>query len=93
MIDTWYQSDLSDNTVYNGDLPRALGSITARAIIMPSTTDLYFTLADSEAETGLMPNAELLPISSLWGHRAGNPLQSPEDEATLRKAVRELLAS
>ena len=25
MIDTWYQSDISDNTVYNGDLPRALG--------------------------------------------------------------------
>ena len=63
MIDTWYQSDISDNTLYNGDLARALGAITARAIIMPSTTDLYFTLADSEAETRLMPNAELRPIS------------------------------
>jgi homoserine O-acetyltransferase len=93
MIDTWYQSDISDNTVYNGDLPRALGAVTARAIIMPSTTDLYFTLADSEAETRLMPDAELLPILSLWGHRAGNPLQNPEDEAVLRTAVRELLAS
>jgi homoserine O-acetyltransferase len=60
---------------------------------MPSTTDLYFTLADSEIETRLMPNAELRPISSLWGHRAGNPLQSPEDEAALRAAVRSLLAS
>jgi homoserine O-acetyltransferase len=93
MIDTWYQSDISDNPVYDGDLPQALGAITARAIIMPSTTDLYFTLADSEAETRLMPNAELLPISSLWGHRAGNPLQNPEDEAVLRTAVRALLAS
>jgi homoserine O-acetyltransferase len=72
MIDTWYQSDISDNTVYNGDLARALGAITARAIIMPSTTDLYFTLADSEDETRLMPNAELRPISSIWGHRAGS---------------------
>jgi len=93
MIDTWYQSDVSDNTVYHGDLARALGAITARAIIMPSTTDLYFTLADSEAETRLMPNAELLPISSIWGHRAGNPLQCPEDEAILRAAVQALLAS
>ena len=93
MIDTWYQSDISDNTLYNGDLAQALGAISARAVIMPSTTDLYFTLADSEIETRLMPNAELRPISSIWGHRAGNPLQSAEDEATLRAAVRSLLAS
>jgi homoserine O-acetyltransferase/O-succinyltransferase len=93
MIDTWYQSDISDNTIHDGDLASALGAIRARAIIMPSTTDLYFTLADSEAETRLMPNAELLPISSIWGHRAGNPLQCPEDEATLRSAVQALLAS
>ena len=77
MIETWYHSDISDNTVYDGDLAKALGAITARAIIMPSTTDLYFTLADSEAETRLMPNAEFRPIRSIWGHRAGNPHAMP----------------
>ncbi len=93
MIDTWYQSDISDNAIYEGDLARALGAITARALIMPSTTDLYFTLADSEAETSLMPNAELRPIHSIWVHRAGNPVQCAEDEGTLRTAVQELLAT
>jgi homoserine O-acetyltransferase len=93
MIDTWYHSDISDNPRYCGDLTKALGAIAARAIIMPSTTDLYFTLADSEAETRLMPNAELRPIQSIWGHRAGNPLQCAEDEAALRTAVADLLAS
>ena len=92
MIDTWYHSDISDNALYKGDLAKALGAISARSIIMPSTTDLYFTLADSEAETRLMPNAELRPIQSIWGHRAGNPLQCAEDEAALRTAVRGLLA-
>jgi homoserine O-acetyltransferase/O-succinyltransferase len=92
MIDTWMQSDISDNSMYSGDLGRALGSIKARSIIMPSTTDLYFTVADSEIETRQMPNAELRPIVSIWGHRAGNPVQCPEDEAALRNAVRELLA-
>jgi homoserine O-acetyltransferase/O-succinyltransferase len=92
MIDTWYTSDISDNAVYNGDLAKALGAITARSIIMPSTTDLYFTAADSEAETRMMPNAEFRPIQSIWGHRAGNPAQCPEDEAVLRKAVQDLLA-
>jgi len=91
MIDTWMQSDISDNAIYNGDLTKALGAIRARSIIMPSTTDLYFAVADSEIETRLMPNAELRPIESTWGHRAGNPLQCAADEAMLRAAVRELL--
>jgi homoserine O-acetyltransferase len=92
MIDTWYHSDVSDNTIYHGDLTKALGVTTARTLIMPSTTDLYFTVADSEAEARLMPNAEMRPIRSIWGHRAGNPVQCPEDEAMLRSAVRDLLA-
>lgn len=92
MIETWYQSDISDNPIYGGNLEAALEAIKARAIIMPSTTDLYFPLADGEAETRLMPNAELRPIESIWGHRAGNPVQCPEDEAVLRRAVEDLLA-
>ena len=93
MIDTWYQSDISDNAIYSGNLSRALGAITARSIIMPSTTDLYFTVADSEIETRQMPNAELRPIESIWGHRAGNPTHWPADENVLRRAVQELLAA
>lgn len=91
MIETWAQSDISDNEIYNGDLGKALGSITARSMIMPSMTDLYFTAADSEAETRQMPNATFRPIVSIWGHRAGNPVQCAEDEAALRGAVKELL--
>ena len=91
MIETWYRSDISDNPIYGGDLGKALAAITARAIVMPSTTDLYFTADDSEAETRQMPNAVFRPIHSIWGHRAGNPIQCPEDEAVLRSAVRELL--
>jgi homoserine O-acetyltransferase len=93
MIETWYQSDISDNPLYQGDLGKALGAITARSIIMPSTTDLYFTAEDSEAETRQMPNAEFRPIRSIWGHRAGNPVQNAEDEAVLRGAVRDLLGA
>jgi homoserine O-acetyltransferase len=93
MIETWYQSDISDNALYGGDLGKALDAIKARSIIMPSTTDLYFTAEDSEAETRQMPNAEFRPIRSIWGHRAGNPVQNPEDEAALRTAVQALLSN
>lgn len=92
MIQTWIDSDISDNPVFQGDLTAALGAITARSIIMPSTTDLYFTLDDSQRETALMPDAELRPIKSNWGHRAGNPQNAPADEARIRQAVTDLLA-
>ena len=91
-LETWKQSDISDNPVHEGNLDRALGSIRARAIVMPCRTDLYFTPEDSEAEAALMPNAEYRPIDSIWGHRAGNPLFNPDDEAALREAVRNLLS-
>ena len=40
-----------------------------------------------------MPNAEFRPIPSIWGHRAGNPVMNPIDEAFLRTAVQDLLGS
>lgn len=90
-LETWLASDISDNAIYNGDLERALGAITARSIIMPSRTDLYFTPEDSALETAMMPHAEYRPIESIWGHRAGNPALNPADEAVLRQAVFDLL--
>ncbi len=92
MVETWMQSDLSDNAIYQGDLKAALGAIKAHSIIMPSTTDLYFTAEDSAIETRQMPNAEFRPIQSLWGHRAGNPFGNPKDEAFIRTAVEDLMA-
>ncbi|NQW09181.1 MAG: alpha/beta fold hydrolase [Alphaproteobacteria bacterium] len=90
---TWELSDISANDIYDGDLDAALGAITARSIIMPSRTDLYFTAEDSAAETARMPNAEFRPIESIWGHRAGNPVLNPEDAAFIHRAVRDLTAA
>ncbi|MSR13412.1 MAG: alpha/beta fold hydrolase [Gammaproteobacteria bacterium] len=92
MLDTWLASDISDNDRYHGDLTRALGAITARTLVMPASTDLYFTVEDSRRESALMPHAELRVIASIWGHRAGNPWQCPDDETAIRCALRTLLA-
>ena len=90
-IDTWLHCDVSNNPTYQGDYQRALNSITAKTLVMPATTDLYFTLEDCKAEANLIPNAEYLPIPSIWGHRAGNPYQNLEDEKFIKKAVENLL--
>ncbi|WP_036486080.1 alpha/beta fold hydrolase [Myxosarcina sp. GI1] len=91
MIDTWLQCDVSNNSNYQGDYYQALNSITAKTLVMPATTDLYFTPEDCQAEAELISNAEYRPIPSIWGHRAGNPYQNSEDEAFIKRAVRELL--
>ena len=89
----WYHSDIADNDLYGGDLPRALGAIRARVLLLPSATDLYFRVADNEAESRHLASAELCPIPTVWGHRAGNPNASAEDEAFLSTAVRRWLQS
>ena len=90
---TWQASDISANPLYRGDLPRALRAIRARVLLMPSETDLYFRIADNTAEIPYLANSELAPIPSIWGHRAGNPSNSPADFAFIRDRVHRLLGT
>ena len=92
MIWTWQHADIAADPRYGGDLAKALGAITADALIMPSTTDLYFRVADNEREVVHMKRARLRPIESIWGHRAGNPSQNPADDAFIDREVKALLA-
>ena len=57
---------------------------------MPSETDLYFPVEDNRIEASLMPNAQLFPISSIWGHVAG-AAANPPDVAFVNGKIRELL--
>ncbi len=92
MLWTWQNGDISDNDLYGGDLRRALAAIKARAIVMPGETDLYFPPEDSAFEVEHMPNAELVPIPSIWGHFAGGPGTNPEDVAFIDARLKALLA-
>ncbi len=92
MLWMWQHADISANELYGGDLGKALAAITADALVMPCETDLYFTVEDNRREVAQMPRAELRPIPSIWGHRAGNPAQNPADAKFIDDAVRELLA-
>ena len=76
---------------HGGDLPAALAAIRARVLLMPSETDLYFRVADNEAELPHLRHGTLRPIPSIWGHRAGNPVANPEDAAFIRREVRAFL--
>jgi homoserine O-acetyltransferase len=80
---TWSEADISGG----GDLPSALAAIRARVLLMPSETDLYFRVADNALEMPHLASAELLPIPSIWGHRAGSPVGLPDELGFVRTAV------
>jgi len=90
---TWQEADISAGRTYDGDLSAALSAIEARTLLLPSETDLYFRVADSESEVAHLRNGRLSPIPSIWGHRAGAPLVGSDDFAFLRSRVREWLAA
>ncbi len=88
LLRCWDDGDISAGAEHGGDLGRALGSITARAVVVPCEYDTYFPPADSHAEVARMPNAECRPIRSIWGHMT---LWNPEDRAFFDGALRDAL--
>lgn len=93
---TWQNGDISRCDEFGGDFATAMAAIKARVLLMPGTTDNYFQVGDNAAELPLLTqarSAELCPISSLHGHRAGNPIKIPADKAFLNGKLKDFLSS
>ena len=88
---TWQHGDISANDLYRGDLQMALAGIKAKVLLMPSATDLYFQTDDNREELPYLRYGKLVEIPSVWGHRAGNPRDNPEDAAFIDAQVEALL--
>jgi homoserine O-acetyltransferase len=88
---TWQNGDISANDLYRGDLQMALAGIKAKVLLMPSATDLYFQTDDNREELPYLKYGKLVEIPSVWGHRAGNPRDNPEDAAFIDAQVEALL--
>lgn len=84
----WREADLGAG---RGGLPEALRSIRARTILMPSTTDGYFTVRENRTEAAHLPNGELRPLDSPLGHIAGRPGIRAREQRRVDQALRELL--
>ena len=88
---TWMAADVSDNSTFNGDLAAALTAIKIPFLMMPCDTDLYFRVADNEAEIPYMSNAKLTVIESSSGHMAGLPGFNSDDDAFVNEQLLKLL--
>lgn len=93
-IGIWQNGDVSRCPTFAGDFDRALAAIKAHMLLMPGATDRYFDVRDNEDELGRLVNAKsavLHPIPSPHGHRAGNPVNNPRDQAFIKAEIAELL--
>jgi homoserine O-acetyltransferase len=81
MLRKWQTNDVGDLRV-----------IKAKATIMASETDLYFTPADVEADAAQIPGARYRVIPSLWGHMAGAGV-NPADAQFVDAEIKALLAT
>ena len=88
---TWQRHDVGTTPGFNGDVERALRSITVPVLYMPSETDLYFPVGDARFEAQFIRRVSLVPIPSLWGHPAGAG-GNPADRAFLNEKIARFLA-
>jgi homoserine O-acetyltransferase len=88
---TWERHDVGTTPGFGGDVEKALRSIKAPLLYMPSETDLYFPVGDAKYEAPFIPKGVLMPIPSLWGHTAG-AASNPADAKFLNENIGKFLA-
>ncbi len=89
---TWERHDVGATPGFGGDVEKALRSIKAPLLYMPSETDLYFPIGDARYEAAFIPGVTLMPIPSLWGHTAG-AASNPADAKFLNENIGRFLAA
>jgi homoserine O-acetyltransferase len=86
----WQHADVARLT--GGDLGQALGRIQAKTFVMPISTDMFFTVADCQAEQRLIPGSALRVLETAWGH-VGLMGMDPNLLAQADAALQDLLAA
>lgn len=77
---TWQNNNVGNTPGFNGDYSKALKSIKAEVLYMPSETDMYFHIEALTQEAEKIPGVKLRIIPSLWGHIAGAGFSSDDAE-------------
>jgi homoserine O-acetyltransferase len=88
---TWEKHDVGTTPGFNGDVEKALRSIKAPFLYMPSETDLYFPIGDARYEQQFIPHVTFMPIPSLWGHTAG-AASNPADAKFLNENIAKFMS-
>ncbi len=90
-LQTWQANDISAGPFYKNDIIKALKSIKANTIIIPCNQDLYFRPEDNFFEAKYIPNVEIRPYNSPFGHCVANPGNDKNFESALDNSINDLL--
>lgn len=85
---TWQAADVG---VGRGGMAAALGRVRSRTVLMPCSSDRYFTLAENQLEAAMLPGAELSVIDSPLGHIAGRPGARTTEQSAVDAILDKLL--
>ncbi len=88
MMNKWYRSDVSLHA--DGDLKEALSRIKAKTYVVAFANDMFFPVADQEADQKMIKDAELKVIDTLWAHFAMLCL-TEDDRNAIDQNLRDLL--
>jgi homoserine O-acetyltransferase len=89
--ETWKAHNVGATRSFEGDYHKALASIRARVLVMPSVTNTYFPADDAHEEASHIPNATFKPIPSIWGHWAGFGINEA-DRSFINHTITEFVA-
>jgi homoserine O-acetyltransferase len=92
MLDTWRFANIGAIDKYGGNTELALKSIQARTLLVPCSTDRYFSVGDNQREARWIPNCEVRVLNSPFGHCALSPGKVARDLQFLNRCLEDLLS-
>jgi homoserine O-acetyltransferase len=88
---TWQRGNIALTKGYNEPSEHVMAQLCCPGIIMPSSSDLYFTAADARLDANDL-GIEYQELESDFGHIAGGPGRLPKETQVIFRAVEKLLA-
>ena len=76
---------------FGGDPAAALRTVTAKALLMTGTLDLYNPTEEAQAAAAAIPGGRFVAIPSVQGHVAASPGFKAEDLAFINATVRDFM--
>jgi len=92
MLETLRIANIGAIDRYGGNTELALKSIQARTVLVPCSTDRYFSVGDNQREAQWIPNCEVRVLNSPFGHCALSPGKVARDMEFLNRCLADLLS-
>jgi homoserine O-acetyltransferase len=92
MLESWQCADVGACEEFAGDTRAALRAIEARTMLLPCSSDRYFSVSDSQTEAMCIRDCEVRVLDSPFGHCALSPGKVARHMEFLEQCLVDLLS-